>query len=209
MEQQIQIKKEKVVKQCFDYNLLIETRKNFEIKTMFQLGRPLVAKIKQKSFPKPSPKFLSSRKKAEDEDSDSLSTAESSGEEEQDIALSYDRLIREEIAKNELKITSLLKLFSEFEERVATILPQEKIEVHRSDLFRILGKVLEEQTLYQKFNVSQLGMCMLYLSVRRVGLKSNIFMVILAKIFKSPYKRTSQLKKSGCFLAIKNLFFSY
>lgn len=185
---------------------LERVRKKFEVKMMFQLTRPIVRQIKEKSFLKPSKKLLRSNKKSSEEVMESVSTADSSEEEEGRLKSLYDQLIRQEIANGELKIRVVLETFSKFEETIYEAISPSKVEILRSELFSMLGKVLEERVIYEAFSPLKLSISMLFCSINRIGLKANQFLLLIKRITKNPFSTKTELRNSTCFKAVKRLF---
>ena len=196
--------KNQKVKQLFNLNKMNTVKKQFEFETMFCLGQNMIKKIQNKMFPKPALFHL--RSFQVEKTSESLSTTDSDSSINEDESISqknYHELIGEKVSKNEPKIQSILKFFSNFEKQILEVISAKKFEIFTRELFINLGRTIEKSSIYQLFDSESLSVSILMLTCIKIGLKQNQCWISINRIAKKNYQKASSIKRLVCYRKLK------
>lgn len=182
---------------------LYKVKTSFEISTMVYMSKNLIAIILKNKFPKPSKSLLSNDTNRSKEENKTASTASSeeiiakNGHNNSEKAKErrWDKLIREQLSsERHNKMQTLLDFFCRFEEKASPSLTHTQSRLFRDNLFRFLGKCLEDSYIYRKYSVFKLAASLLYLAWAESGLRGQFYIKILNRIVRTKFYHISNLR---------------
>lgn len=156
----------------------------FEIKTMLFINKSINSLVAKKSFPIPSRKV-----KAQLYDSSHSSLASAKADEKKvynsPTTKIYNRaLVTQHLANGNIKIKNLLSDFIKVEEELAPFISKQKAIDFNLSLSGILSRCLSAYSLFDKFNIRQLTLAILFIACKKAKVSESLFFIILRRVTK-------------------------